>query len=68
MDNARGSIWHRWDPHIHAPGTILNNQYRGNDAWEAFLSGIEQSEPMICALGITDYLSVDLYERIREET
>jgi hypothetical protein len=67
MHYAQGSIWHRWDPHIHAPGTILNNQFRGDDAWNKFLSEIEKSEPTIRALGITDYLSVDLYERIREE-
>jgi len=29
-----GSRWHQWDPHIHAPGIVLNNQYRGADAWE----------------------------------
>ena len=22
----RGSEWHRWEPHIHAPGTLFNNQ------------------------------------------
>lgn len=63
-NNPRGSIWHRWDPHIHAPGTILNNQFRGQDPWEDFLKSIETSSPTIRALGITDYYSVDLYERI----
>src|SRR5271165_5430994 len=67
MNNPQGSIWHRWDPHIHAPGTVLNNQYRGSDAWNTFLSGIEQSTPEIGALGITDYLSVDLYEQVLTE-
>jgi len=28
---SRGSEWHRWEPHIHAPGTILNNQFGGAD-------------------------------------
>jgi hypothetical protein len=64
MNNPQGSMWHRWDPHIHAPGTVLNNQYRGDSAWDSFLTGIEQSTPEICALGITDYLSVDLYEQV----
>jgi hypothetical protein len=58
-----GSKWHRWDPHIHAPGTVLNNQYRGSGAWEKFLSAIETSSPRIRALGITDYYSVDVYEQ-----
>lgn len=64
MNNKQGSIWHRWDPHIHAPGTVLNNQYKGDDAWNEFLSGIEQSAPEIGALGVTDYLSIDIYEKV----
>jgi len=59
-----GSRWHRWDPHIHAPGTVFNNQYRGSDAWEQFLSKVESSSPRIRALGITDYYSVDVYEEV----
>jgi len=59
-----GSKWHRWDPHIHAPGTVLNNQYRGPDAWEKFLTQVEASSPRIRALGITDYYSVDVYEQV----
>jgi len=64
--NSRGSIWNRWDPHIHAPGTILNNQYKGVDAWEEFLSRIEKSDPPIRALGVTDYYSLTVYERVLE--
>ncbi|WP_316399229.1 TrlF family AAA-like ATPase [Bradyrhizobium sp. 33ap4] len=59
-----GSKWHRWDPHIHAPGTVLNNQYRGADAWEKFLAQLEASSPRIRALGITDYYSIDVYEQV----
>lgn len=65
--NTRGSLWHRWDPHIHAPGTILNNQYRGADAWDQFCSRIERSDPPIKALGITDYYSIDVYETVLEK-
>ena len=24
-----GARWHRWEPHVHAPGTILNDQFAG---------------------------------------
>ncbi|WP_245475727.1 TrlF family AAA-like ATPase [Mesorhizobium sp. M7A.F.Ca.US.006.01.1.1] len=61
--NRRGSIWHRWDPHIHAPGTILANNF-GQNAWEPYLQAIEQSSPCIRALGITDYYSFTLYEQV----
>lgn len=59
-----GSNWHRWDPHLHAPGTVLNNQYRGEDAWEQFLHRVETATPQIRALGITDYYGVDVYEAV----
>ncbi len=59
--DARGSLWHRWDPHIHTPGTALNNGYSGNDPWDGFLRKIEESVPPIRALGITDYCSIEKY-------
>lgn len=52
--------------HLHAPGTILNNQYCGEDAWEQFLAKLEGSTPRIRAIGITDYYSVDTYVAVRK--
>lgn len=60
---SRGSVWHRWDPHIHTPGTILADQYPTADGWEQFLTRIETSEPRVRALGITDYYSTTTYEQ-----
>jgi energy-coupling factor transporter ATP-binding protein EcfA2 len=57
-------MWHRWDPHLHAPGTVLNDQFGGKDPWDEFLKRIELSDPPIRALGITDYLSLDCYEKV----
>ena len=58
-----GSVWRRWDPHIHAPGTILYDEF-GTDvtAWNEFLRRIEEAVPLIVTLGITDYYSLDNYE------
>ena len=61
-----GSRWHRWEPHIHAPGTVLNDQFKGQDAWPAYLDAIEAASPSIRALGITDYYSTESYERVRK--
>lgn len=61
-----GSLWHRWDPHIHVPGTALNNQYKGADAMEEFVHRIEMSEPRIRALGVTEYFGLEGYERLLE--
>ena len=63
--DPRGSVWRRWDPHIHTPGTAMNNQF-GRDAWDDYLTRIEQSEPRIEALGVTDYCSIDEYEKVLE--
>lgn len=65
---SRGSVWRRWDPHIHAPGTALNNQYRsGRDGWEDFLGAIESAMPAVEALGITDYYSLKGYRDVCEQ-
>lgn len=61
--DPRGSVWRRWDPHIHTPGTAMNNQF-GQDAWEEYLARIEQAEPRIEALGVTDYCSIDEYQKV----
>jgi len=60
--HPRGSAWHRWDPHLHAPGTLLNDQFAGN--WEAYLAAIEMSEPRVRALGVTDYYGIRTYREV----
>lgn len=67
IDRLRGSLWHRWDPHIHAPGTAMNDQYAGPDPWVKFFERVDSQDPPICALGITDYYLIDTYERARAE-
>jgi hypothetical protein len=62
-----GAHWQRWEPHIHAPGTILNDQFRGTDPWEDYLTTLENRTPTIRALGVTDYYSLSTYERVRAE-
>lgn len=67
VQSKRGSIWHRWDPHIHTPGTALNDQYGGLAPWEAFLGAVEASDPPIRALGITDYFCIEHYEQVVDQ-
>jgi len=62
--NPRGSVWQRWDPHVHTPGTAFNDQYKGTDPWDSFLSAVETSSPTISAIGVTDYFSIDNYLRV----
>ncbi len=61
----RGSEWHRWEPHIHAPGTLMNNQFKGPKAWEDYLAALEAVTPVIEAIAVTEYYVTDTYERFR---
>lgn len=62
---SRGSEWHRWEPHIHAPGTVLNNQYPVN-GWGNYLAALEAASPSLRAIGITDYCLSRSYEQVFE--
>lgn len=57
-----GSSWMRWDPHLHAPGTLRNDQF-GND-WDGYLRRIDEARPTPCALGITDYFTLRTYKEV----
>ena len=57
-----GSVWRKWDLHIHTPNTKLNDQYvapQGKDVWDEFCQKLEESD--VQAFGITDYFSADGY-------
>jgi hypothetical protein len=56
-----GSIWRRWDLHVHTPETILNNQF-GN--WEEYLEAIE-AHPDVKVIGVTDYMSITNYSKLK---
>jgi hypothetical protein len=61
---SRGSQWKRWEPHVHAPGTILNDQFKGDNAWEQYLTALENSSPKIEAVAVTDYYLTNTYEEV----
>lgn len=69
MNDPRGSIWRKWDLHIHTPSSIIN-KYCGsneNEKWEKFLNDIEGLPPEFKVLGINDYLFLEGYERLKKE-
>lgn len=58
----RGSEWRKWDLHIHAPETKLNDNFKaaeGGDVWDEYCRRLEDSD--VQAFGITDYFSADGY-------
>lgn len=70
----KGSEWRRWDLHVHTPFTQKNDKYDGklpDEKWDKFYKSIEDyigdgKDPLraICAIGITDYLSIDNYQKV----
>lgn len=73
----RGSIWRRWDLHLHTPETKKNPNFNGSsieEQWDNFYKTIHEyvgdgSDPLkaIAAIGVTDYLSIDNYFKIKNE-
>ena len=61
---SKGSLWHRWDPHIHTPATLLANEFEGD--WDAYLKAVEQPVPAVEALGITEYCILRGYKEFKE--
>ena len=67
--NTHGSLWNKWDLHVHTPASI-ENQYEGandNEKWERFINDIEHLPEEIKVIGINDYFFIDGYERILHE-
>lgn len=65
---SKGSRWRKWDLHIHAPSSALNNQFEGStqeEKWEKYLDKLENLDD-IAVLGITDYFSIRGYRKVKE--
>ncbi|MGJ4748579.1 hypothetical protein ACQV5M_19615, partial [Leptospira sp. SA-E8] len=61
----RGSEWRRWDLHVHTPESKLGNSFQGV-GWDEYLDMLEKAakDSLIAVLGVTDYMSIDGYEKI----
>lgn len=64
MDYPQGSMWRRWDLHVHTPDSVLRTHH---PSWSEFLAKLEAAPSEICAIGLTDYGSIKGYERITRE-
>lgn len=58
-----GSRWVRIDPHLHAPGTLQNDQFQGD--WDGYITRINNAVPQALVLGVTDYFSLRCYQEVR---
>ena len=64
VNDAVGAVWRRWEPHIHTPGTAMNDNYKSASLSD-FLDRVEQAVPVVECLGITDYYLTRRYEEVR---
>jgi len=62
----RGSEWRKWDLHVHTPASYT--QQFGDD-WDAYVGKLieKANEHGIEVMGVTDYFSVDGYEKLTNE-
>lgn len=62
----RGSLWRKWDLHIHTPFSVLNNQF-GTD-FDNYIKNLfnRAIKNDISVIGITDYFSIEGYDKVLE--
>ncbi len=65
MHDLSGSIWRKWDLHVHTPASLVHSF--GADAWPKFLDALERLPPEFKVIGINDYIFVDGYKRVLAE-
>ena len=67
MEYTRGSVWSKWDLHIHTPKSIYNN-YGGDKEyiWERFITYLENLPEEVKVIGINDYYFIDGFEKVME--
>jgi hypothetical protein len=63
--DPQGSHWRRWDPHVHIPGTLFNDQF-GNLSITEALEVLASRKPEIEVVCITDYYTTASFRRATE--
>jgi len=66
MNDPKGSVWRKWDLHVHTPDSLIHN-YTGPNPWDRFIRELEQLPPEFKVIGINDYIFLDGYKRILAE-
>ena len=66
---SKGSIWRKWDFHLHTPYSILANDFGDptkETTWQTYVTKIEEVAEAngVCAIGFTDYFMIEGYKKI----
>lgn len=64
----KGSEWRRWDLHVHTPESKLGTSFVGV-SWDEYVDSLEDAaeKSNIAVIGVTDYMTIDGYERLVAE-
>ena len=67
MPFSRGSEWRKWDLPVHTPASGMANGYGGD--WDDYVKTLFTLavEREVAAIGITDYFTIEGYEKIVNE-
>jgi len=70
----KGSVWRKWDLHVHTPASFHHNfrftsdeerkEYNGN-IWDKYIDELEKIQD-VAVIGITDYFSIEGYKKVLE--
>lgn len=66
MNDPRGTIWRRWDLHVHTPASVLNSNFTGtdeNEKWNLYFEKLASIRD-VSVIGVTDYFSIDGYKKV----
>ena len=68
MNYTVGSVWRKWDLHVHTPASLAHRFQPGaaTDPWDAYLKALAQLPSEFKVVGVNDYLFIDGYRRVRE--
>ncbi|BBI32263.1 TrlF family AAA-like ATPase [Cohnella abietis] len=63
---SKGSEWRRWDLHVHTPESY---QQKFGENWEIYVDALKDKAVLhdVEVVGITDYFSVDGYDKLKRE-
>jgi len=68
MNEPRGSVWRKWDLHVHTPDSLVQHYGgAGSDVWDKFTEALSKLPPEFKVLGINDYIFLDGYKKVRDE-
>jgi hypothetical protein len=67
MKFNKGSVWSKWDLHIHTPKSICNKYGADDDeTWEKFITHLENLPNDVEVIGINDYYFIDGFEKVMD--